>query len=271
MQCKGKSFIVICLFAILSIIMGYAEDKIALNTTPEASQCLIIKDMQSNILYQEGDVVHRVSPCSTFKIALSLMGFDSKILQNETAPQWPYNEKYQAPIESWKVSHNPSLWMKNSCIWYSKVLNEKLGFERYKNYLKLLHYGNEDISGEGNGDDWIHCHLSSSLKISCLEQILLLEKLLKNQLPFSVYAQEITKKILFVEQLQNGWKFFGKAGSGFLDNCQMGWFVGWIEKQGNFFLVVVLIQDDDKKQDLPAGIRAKKRAKEILFTRRFIS
>src|SRR5271163_1677192 len=48
----------------------------------------VIKDVEKGtILECRGDIEKRVSPCSTFKIALSLMGYDSGILINEFLPQ----------------------------------------------------------------------------------------------------------------------------------------------------------------------------------------
>ena len=46
----------------------------------------------------------------------------------------------------------------------------------------------------------------------------------------------MTKKLLFIEELPEGWKLFGKTGSGSLsqphtgDILPIGWFVGWIER-----------------------------------------
>ncbi|MFX5793638.1 penicillin-binding transpeptidase domain-containing protein, partial [Acinetobacter baumannii] len=46
--------------------------------------CTVIADAASgNVLMQEGDCATRVTPASTFKIALSLMGFDAGILKDE--------------------------------------------------------------------------------------------------------------------------------------------------------------------------------------------
>lgn len=50
-----------------------------------ASQCFIVKAKDHEI-YREGDCDKRYSPSSTFKIALSLIGFDSGILIDETNP-----------------------------------------------------------------------------------------------------------------------------------------------------------------------------------------
>lgn len=46
-------------------------------------ETIIIKYLEKDeILYEKGDLDQQISPCSTFKIVLSLMGFDFGILQD---------------------------------------------------------------------------------------------------------------------------------------------------------------------------------------------
>ena len=238
-----------------------------------ASEAIMVKNLNNDeIVYQKGDVYQRKSPCSTFKIALSLMGFDLGILQDEFTPTWAYNEeKYNISNDLWKSIHYPQNWIQHSCIWYSKELVSRLGLENFKNYISLLHYGNEDISGDlGLSDGHLNCWLSSSLKISPLEQVAFLQKLLKQDFPISSYAQEITKKLLFVEELSNGYKLFGKRGAGFQNNgFQMGWFIGWITKLDKTFIFVIFIQDE-KSESFPAGLRAQEKIKELFAALPFL-
>lgn len=49
--------------------------------------CFLMKE-NGKILQSQGDIAKRYSPCSTFKIALSLMGYDAGILQDQTHPTW---------------------------------------------------------------------------------------------------------------------------------------------------------------------------------------
>jgi beta-lactamase class D len=65
-----------------------------------------------------------------------------------------------------KGTHSPRTWMKNSCLWYSRVLTKELGIKKFQEYVTKFNYGNMDLSG-GLTESWI----SSSLKISPMEQI----------------------------------------------------------------------------------------------------
>jgi beta-lactamase class D len=162
--------------------------------------------------------------------------------------------------------------MKNSCIWFSQALTQKLGHEKFKEYVAKFNYGNQDISGDKDKDNGLtHSWLSSSLEISPEEQTLLIQNLIDNQLPVSQHAHEMTKKILFLEDLSHGWKLYGKTGSGSQLNedrtkklnRKMGWFVGWLQKGDRSIVFAHFIEDGDN-QDSYAGPRAKEAAKEKL-------
>ena len=62
-----------------------------------------------------------MSPCSIFKIAISLMGFDSGILLDDTHPTCDFKPGYVDCLERWKQPHNPKMWLANSCVWYSQM------------------------------------------------------------------------------------------------------------------------------------------------------
>jgi len=236
------------------------------------TKCFLAKE-NSKVIQQQGDCQTRFTPQSTFKIALSLMGFDAEILKNETQPQWPFKESYDPVVNVCKGPHDPRTWMRDSCVWYSQVLTKQLGMKKFKHYVRTFNYGNQDVSGDKNQHNGLtNAWLSSSLEISPEEQTEFLQKLVHNKLPVSTKAQELTKKILFREELPGGWKLYGKTGTGDLLNVdktkkldrQHGWFVGWIEKNGRVILFAnhIIVA---KKQGAFASFRARDEAKNKLW------
>jgi beta-lactamase class D len=232
------------------------------------TKCLLIKE-NDRVLKSEGDCTIRHSPCSTFKIALSLMGFDQGFLKDEKTPKLLYKEGYVKFLPIWKEPHDPQRWMKNSCVWYSQVLTPQIGMEKFKEYLAKFSYGNQDASGDpGKNNGLTDCWLSSSLKVSAEEQVTFLEKLLSNQLPVSKKARQMTRKILFIERLPNGWDLYGKIGAGLYASAggsqkkdrQMGWYVGWIQK-GDRQIIFVSYVEDIYKGDLDVRQRAQEKAR----------
>jgi beta-lactamase class D len=204
------------------------------------------------------------------------MGYDSGLLQDEITPEVPFKEEYKSwnkmLRDPWNMTQNPTTWMNTSCIWYSQVLTRQLGMKHFKSYVRVFEYGNVDLRGDEN-PGLTHAWLSSSLKISPLEQIAFLKKLLKDELPVSSHAHEMTKAILFKEDLTNGWKLYGKTGSGYQQSedgtlnydLQIGWFVGWIQRDDQILPFVTLIQDT-KKEDGFGGPRAKEQAVKQLLS-----
>ena len=237
-----------------------------------AGQCLIMKE-KDKIIYQYGDCNKRYAPCSTFKIALSLIGYDSGILVDEIHPRWPFKKAYPDFLDQWKQDQKPQSWIEHSCVWYSQILTKKLKMRAFQSYITKLDYGNMDLSGDkGINNGLTNAWLSSSLEISSQEQIVFLEELLGNKLPVSKHAHEMTRNILFLEDLPNNWKLYGKTGSGVLLSTdrttklkiQHGWFIGWI-RNGDRIIIFSNHITDDKKEDVYAGLRAKSDAKERLI------
>jgi len=234
-----------------------------------ADSCFIAKE-KNQVLKTEGNCDKRYAPMSTFKIVLSLIGFDSGILVDEMHPVWPFKEGYVDWRDVWKQDQTPKSWMKESCVWYSQVLTTKLGMKKFQDYVTKFDYGNKDLTGDkGQNNGLTNAWLSSSLQISAIEQVAFLEKMLTGKLPIKPHAVAMTKNILFVEELKNGWKFYGKTGMGSLLNADgtknpdlyHGWFIGWIEKGGRRIIFSNHIEDD-KKEEIGASQRAKADAKE---------
>jgi len=226
------------------------------------------------VFLQEGRCDERVTPASTFKIALSLMGFDSGFLVDERHPELPYHETDPSWRPSWAQATDPTSWIKYSVVWYSWRITEALGKERFKRYVSTFHYGNEDVSGHPNKNDGLtQAWLSSSLKISPLEQLEFLERLVRRQLPVTEHAYEMTDRVTFISTLANGWAVHGKTGTGFVSKNdgsvdkarQIGWFVGWATKDDRTIVFAHCIQDE-KPEPTPAGMRARETLMERLPT-----
>lgn len=244
-------------FLILTMMIGYLF----------AEENFLVYDLNTQqwLCEQGPHCDQRIPPNSSFKIPLSLMGFDCGVLTDETAPEWPYQEGYTDFLPIWKMPMTPGLWMRHSCVWFSQVLTSTMGIEQFQAYADLFNYGNKDLSG-GLTNAW----LMSSLKISPREQIFFLEKVLRGTLPVSAHAISMTKNITFLDVL-NGWKLHGKTGSGRLihpdgtidKELGSGWFIGWLEKDNRTIAFVLNLRDEVKTEGF-AGIRAKARALQLL-------
>jgi beta-lactamase class D len=243
----------------------------SLSATSHASTilCTVIADGTSGkVLKQQGTCDRRITAASTFKIALSLMGYDAGYLTDEHLPALPFREGYADWLPSWRVTTDPTRWISESVVWYSQRLTEWLGPQRLQHYVTAFGYGNEDLSGDpGKNNGLTHAWLSSSLQISALEELAFLEKIVRHQLPVSTRAYEMTGRITTLRSTANGWEVHGKTGTGapikpdgLEDGAHaFGWFVGWATKGGRTIVFVRSIQDtpQDAHQELRAGLRAR--------------
>ena len=232
-----------------------------------AALCTVLADgATGKILHQEGRCDQRLTPASTFKVALSLMGYDAGYLTDAHHPALPYRDSYAASDPAWKTTVDPSSWITNSVVWYSQQLTIWLGAERLQRYLARFGYGNQDLSGNpGMNDGLTQAWLDSSLRISPLEQVAFLHRLIARQLGVTARAYDMTARITAVGKLSNGWDVHGKGGTGFqvkpdrvepdLEH-QIGWFVGWATK-GNRSVAFAYAVVDEERNGTRAGARAK--------------
>lgn len=236
-----------CFLLIFSCGIAVAEERF-----------LLVEGESGATLFQLGSQIEEgMSPCSTFKIPLSLMGYDAGILKDENTPIWDYQEGYDDFLDTWKGQQSPQSWMKYSCVWYSKLLSCQLGLNQMQNYLAAFNYGNQDLSvgivPPGQEDPaWFH---SSPLRISLSEQVDFISKMLQYKLAVTSYAIDMTKEILFKQELPQGWKLYGKTGwSGSIGNhdndlLEYSWFVGWVEKNGQYFPFAYFIREKKIRLD----------------------
>lgn len=140
--------------------------------------CTTVADAATGkLLKVDGLCNQRVTPASTFKIAISLMGYDAGILSDEHAPALPFHQGYPDWILEWRSTTDPTRWIKNSVVWYSQQVTKSLGGGRFRRYMSAFDYGNQDVSGNpGKHDGLTYAWLSSSLKISPLEQLTFLAR-----------------------------------------------------------------------------------------------
>ncbi len=262
-----------CVMCLLALGLGLALAPTSLAARGQARgpativACTLLVDAATgDVRVKQGDGCDvRNSPASTFKVALSVMGFDADILQDAHAPAWPYKEEYKAWRESWKQTTDPTYWLKESVVWYSQQLTLKLGMERFQRFVDGFDYGNRDLSGDpGRHNGLTRAWLSSSLQISPAEQIAFLRKLLAHKLPVSARAQAMTMEIMPTFQVAEGWMVQGKTGTGSQrkadgtldDDRQFGWFVGWARK-GDRQLVFARLIKDHEHIESTAGFRAR--------------
>lgn len=185
---------------------------------------------KSVCLFNDTMAKESISPCSTFKIVIALIGLETGAIKDEdTVEKW---DGVKQPLDAWSKDHNLKSAMSESVNWYFQKVCSKIGQKELERYLKLLHYGNEDMS---SGIDNFWMGAQGSLRITPEQQVDFLERLYADKLPLSVKSQQTVKRILKVDESPNA-VLFGKTGTDQKDGKLVaGWFAGFVEsKKGNF-------------------------------------
>lgn len=161
-------------------------------------------------------------PASTFKIVNSLIALEERIIPDENYTiEWDGTD-YGLP---WlNRDHNLRSAYKNSAVWFYQILARRIGAAKMNKYLGILKYGNGD-TGAGIDQFW----LRGNFRVTLEQQIELLSRLYRGELPFSRRSMDIVKSIMIYET-GPGYVLRAKTGLTAQGDKIIGWFIGYIEK-----------------------------------------
>jgi beta-lactamase class D len=214
----------------------------------------MLNDQTGNFVrYDPKRAATRYLPASTFKIPNSLIALETKVA---TAPdfliKWDPTRDPQLswwpPI--WAKDHTMRTALPNSVVWYYQEIARRVGQGRMQSFVNRFGYGNRDISG-GIDQFW----LTGGLRISADEQVDFLRRFYKGQLGISNTTTQTVKDLLVLEQTpqyrlsgKSGWVGLGEASA-----PQLGWLVGYLERDGNVYFFAMNI-DIKKNEDAAARL-----------------
>lgn len=190
-------------------------------------------------IYNESQSTRRVSPDSTYKIYSALFGLESGAISAERSTIEWNGQMY--PHDVWNKDHNLFTAMKSSVNWYFQAMEDRMDRGELQGYLERIGYGNADLSGKSE-PFW----QESSLVISPVEQVQLLKALYTNQFGFEDKHIETVKQAIQLEERGDA-RLFGKTGTGTVNHKNTnGWFVGYVENEGNTYFFATNIKHEDQ-------------------------
>jgi beta-lactamase class D len=195
-------------------------------------------------------------PASTFKILNSLISLETGVIADELALlTW---DGMQRQIPEWNRDLNMKEAFKRSAVWFYQVLARRVGHERMQQWVAQAGYGNQKI-GEPKAIDQFW--LEGELRITPQAQVAFLQRLYKEDLPFSKRSLSIVKDIMMMEKTPE-YTIRAKTGwAGFGDNTtpQIGWYVGYVEKGKDVYFFATNIDIRDTQKDPAARLELTRR------------
>ena len=190
----------------------------------------VLYDVTANkyIGYDKARAETRYIPASTFKIPNSLIGLSVGAVKS-VDEVLPYRGEPHPFIQAWAkdMGLREAIILSNVPIY--QELARRIGIERMRDNVSRMDYGNKEI-GTFVDTFW----LKGPLKISAVEQTQFLAKLAQDKLPFPKNIQKNVREIVLLEQGKN-WKLYGKTGWLNTQDQGVGWWVGWVEKEGHVY------------------------------------
>jgi beta-lactamase class D len=163
---------------------------------------------------------------------------DAEFIIQWDREKYPPQENWnQEPFLHWGKDQTLRSALKYSVVWYYRELALRVGSRQMKKYVRAFDYGNKDVSGRVD-NFW----LNDVLKISADEQVEFLKSFYTGRLPVSKRSTEIVKDILVFEKSPR-YTLSAKTGGGPInEGVFIGWFVGYLETNGNVYLFATNIE-----------------------------
>ncbi|HGO3380162.1 TPA: beta-lactam sensor/signal transducer BlaR1, partial [Staphylococcus aureus] len=171
-------------------------------------------------IYNEKESRKRYSPDSTYKIYLALFGLDRHIISDKNSRMsWNHNHY---PFDSWNKDQDLNTAIQNSVNWYFERISNQIPKNYTAAQLKQLNYGNENLGSYKSY--W----MEDSLKISNLEQVIVLKNMMEQNNHFSKNEKKQLSSSLLIRKNEN-YELYGKTGTGIVNGkYNNGWFVGYV-------------------------------------------
>lgn len=190
----------------------------------------------------------RFIPASTFKVPHTLIGLAEKAVES-IDEILPYGGKQQ-PFSSWEKDMSLRDAMPISNVPVYQELARRITLDRMAKNLALLGYGNKQV-GVAVDTFW----LRGPLAISAVEQAVFLADLAQNKLPYTTKIQDQVREMTRLEH-GDSWALHAKTGWTDTPDPDIGWWVGWVVKQGktySFALNIDILEASDAKKRVELG------------------
>ncbi len=236
---------------------GFTDDRPDLEPLFGATPgCFVLYDVTADrlLLVNPERAKTRYIPASTFKIANSLIALETGAVR-DIDQVVPYGGRPQA-FKAWEKDMPMREAFPASNVPVYQEIARRIGLPRMQAMLQRLDYGNRE-AGPVVDRFW----LDGPLQISAVEQARFVTHLAQGRLPVSAASQAAVREIARIEA-RGGDVLYGKTGWVFGTQPQIGWWVGWVEREGRVYGFALNIdlqgeQDIGKRRQIGEAILRK--------------
>lgn len=197
------------------------------------------------------DSMKETVPASTFKIINLLIALETGVIKDQFEVI-----KWGGTTDTSVYGYRPNIYrdmnvkeaFELSAGWVFMELSQKIGRDRYLDYLKRCGYGNGKVSDKA--DFWNF----GPLFISPRKQIEFLIKLHEGRVPFSKRNIDILKSVM-TKASSSEYTLRGKTGWGWYEGIDAGWWVGYVERADNVYFFATRLQKsrEDKNKNFQSA------------------
>ncbi len=183
-------------------------------------------------------VERRFLPASTFKIPNSLIILETGVVSDPNGEILPWDGVERGP--GWDQNQSVRTAFVRSAYWAFQHWARAVGHARMTEQVGRLGYGNDEI---GPPEEIDRFWLEGALEISAREQVDFLERLHARALPVRAEVQAQVIDIMR-HRSGEGWVLRAKTGWAIRDEPDHGWYVGWLEAEGETWVFAVNVDLD---------------------------
>ncbi|MGH1336156.1 MAG: penicillin-binding transpeptidase domain-containing protein [Aureispira sp.] len=172
-------------------------------------------------------------PASTFKIVNAMIALETGVASDENMviPWDSVTRQFQA----WNQDHSLKTAFQASSVPYYQEIARRIGVERMQTEVERLKFGKMDIRKENLSSFW----LTGKSVITPYEQLDFLTNFVKKELPLKPSTHQKMKDVMIMMSGEDGLVMRGKTGWAIVDDRNIGWLVGYLERpDGERFVFV---------------------------------
>lgn len=199
-------------------------------------------------------------PASTFKITNSIIALETGVVRDDSA-LFVWDGKPRR-LKVWEQDLVFRDAFHKSCVPCYQEIARAIGTKRMNEYLSKLDYGDMVVADTNIDVFW----LEGDSKISQMQQISFLTRFYNNDLPISERTAKLMKRLMVIDETER-YRISGKTGWSIRNVHNNGWFVGYLEQEGQVFFFAVNVDPNESfNMDLFPKIRSEvaMRAFEVL-------